>query len=398
MTIQLPPNSTGTVLDTRTYNGVDRQVVMSIDAGGPGGHAASRTPSGMLLFVDDFRHPMPTFWNDGLGSATRDNDVNFCGLPSLRLDPQGQTYTATTLATPTGLGVTPVGSGGTFSAATYFWKVTAVNLVGETVGSSEVSAAIVANGSASLTWTAVTGATGYKVYRGTSSGNNLFVASTTTNSYTDTGTTASGAIPGSNTTQSPGRTAATSGVVAKRRVLDPYTGRFGVECWFRLTSTNNTSNVYPVMSLYNRDGTNAYHGRVWLNPMGNNQPMQGWILDGGATVAAGSGTTASNPGVWRSVTTSTNQNGGGSHTYDPVAGGLDRAGAWHHVKLVLDMNLKKYVSLQLDGGPLVDLSAYSMDTTATSGAAMMHFSFEYAASTSTRRFMNIARVIGTSEL
>jgi hypothetical protein len=401
MTIQLPPNSTGTVLDTRTFGGADRQVVHTYERGAPGGHASSRTASGELLFVDDFRHPMPSYWNDGVGSATRDNDVSFCGLPSLRLDPQGQTFTAVTLSTPTGLAVTPVASGGTFAAGTYFWKVVATNPVGKTVGSSEVSAAIALNGSASVTWTAVAGATGYEVYRSTTTGTETFIATAATNSYTDTGTTTTGAaIPSSNTTGAPGRTAATTGVVAKRRVLDPFTGRFGVEAWFRMTSQNvNTTTVFPVMALYNRDGSQAYHGRVWLAPMGNNQPMQAWILDGAATQAAN----PSNPlsgsvsGVWRSVATSTNQNGAGSHTYDPPNGALDRAGAWHHCKLVVDLKNSKYVSVQLDGGAVVDLSAYSLDVTTTTGAAMMHFSFEFAATTSTRRFINVARVIGTAE-
>lgn len=402
MTIQLPANGTGTVLETRTYGGADRQVVHVHDRGAPGGHAASRTPSGELLFVDDFRHPMPSYWNDGIGSATRDNDVQFCGLPSLRLDPQGQTFTAVTLPTPTGLAVTPVAGGGTFTAGTYFWKVTGQNYVGETVGSSEVSASIAAGGSASLAWTAVAGAVTYGVYRSATSGTEQLVATVTTNSYTDTGTAASAtSVPGSNTTASPGRTAATSGVVAKRRIIDPFTGRFGVEAWWRLTSQNlNTaSTVFPVMALYNRNGSQAFHGRVWLAPMGNNVPMQAWILDGAATQAAnpGSPLSSSVPGVWRSVVASASQYGAGSHTYDPVNGALDRAGSWHHCKLVVDLKNGKYVSVQLDGQPAVDLSAYSLDVTTTTAAAMMHFSCEFAATTSTRRFLNVARVIGTAE-
>lgn len=250
-----------------------------------------RYPGGTVLFVENFRTPAYGFWNDAVGGISRDCDIPFGGLPSLRLDTQGNS------------------AGGGFTK--------------------------------------------------------------------------------------PGRTAATSGVIAKRRLHDGFTGRFGVEMWFRMTSLNLTSNTFLVMSLYNRDGTNAYHGRVWLDPNGNNAPMVAKILDGAASAAAGTD-------VWVAAATSVLQNGAGSHTYDPPTGRLDRAGGWHHVKLVLDMATKTYVSLQLDGirprkPNVVNLSQYQMDTTTSSGFAGMHFSVELTASTSTRRFVNIAQVIGTAE-
>lgn len=186
----------------------------------------------------------------------------------------------------------------------------------------------------------------------------------------------------------PGRTAITTGVVFKRRVHDGFTGIFGMDGWFRLTSTNNTSNAFLSMSVYNRDGTNAYHSRVWLDPAGNNTPMQARILDGDATAAA------AGVAQYVSVSTSVLQNGGGSHIYEPATGRLDRAGGWHYIKLMTNMVTKKYVSLQLDGQAPVDLSAYSMDVTASTGFAGMHFSFEYAGSTSSRRYANIAQVTG----
>lgn len=189
----------------------------------------------------------------------------------------------------------------------------------------------------------------------------------------------------------PGRTAATSGVVVKRRIHDGFRHLYGIEFWFRMTSLNLTTNTFFSASVYNRDGTNAYHSRVWFNPNGNNQPMLAQILDGAASATAGSA-------VYATVATSVQQNGAGSHTFEPKSGRLDRAGGWHWAKLVANFATKKYVSLQFDGESLVDLSSYSMDVTASTGFAGMHHSFEFSASTSTRpRFVNVANMIGTVE-
>lgn len=288
MTIQLPPNSSGTVLDTRTYNGADRQIVA---VGEPFRPAPTRATGRRILYVEDFCAVMPGMWNDGVGWAARDTDILLNGKPTLRLDPNGQT-----------------------------------------------------NGSA----------------------------------------------------VNPGRTAITTGVIVKRRIIDGYRHRFGLEAWFRMTSLNLTTNALFSMSVYNRNGTSAHHGRVWLDPNGNNQPMVARILDGAAT-AVGGGTNASAAATYTAVSTSTIQNGAGSHTYDVPSGRLDRAGGWHWVKLVVDFTTLKYVSIQIDGENAVDLSAYSLDVTDSTGFAGMHHSFEFSASTSTRRFVNIANVIGTVE-
>lgn len=195
----------------------------------------------------------------------------------------------------------------------------------------------------------------------------------------------------------PGRTANTGGVVAKRRIHDGFRHRFGVEFWFRMSSLSLTSNAIFSASIYNRNGTNAYHGRVWLNPNGNNQPMLAQILDGTATGIA-SGTTPSAAATYTTVSTSVSQNGAGSHTFEPKSGRVDRAGGWHWCKLVVDFATLKYVSIQFDGETLVDLSAYDLDNTTSTGFAGMHHSFEFSASTSTSpRFVNVANMVGTLE-
>jgi len=94
---------------------------------------------------------------------------------------------------------TTAGSGGTFGAGTYYWKVTAYNSVGETVASNEVTATLAANGTQVLNWAELPSVAGYKVYRGTAAGaeNTLVTTISTpgTVTYTDTGIAGTAATP-----------------------------------------------------------------------------------------------------------------------------------------------------------------------------------------------------------
>lgn len=88
--------------------------------------------------------------------------------------------------------------GGSFSAGTYFWVLTAVSSAGETIASNEITSPVGANGSIVFSWGIVPAATSYKLYRGTSTGGeNVLIATlgslvTTTS---DTGTAGSAASP-----------------------------------------------------------------------------------------------------------------------------------------------------------------------------------------------------------
>jgi hypothetical protein len=97
-----------------------------------------------------------------------------------------------TIGIPAGLTVTPQGATGSTS---WGYRVSAVNENGETLACEEIQ---VANGNAALSatnynalaWTAVTGATSYKVYRTTAGGTPSttgVIGSPTTNSLNDTG-------------------------------------------------------------------------------------------------------------------------------------------------------------------------------------------------------------------
>src|ERR1041385_7469634 len=77
---------------------------------------------------------------------------------------------STFLAAP-GTPAAAAAAGGNLTAATYYYKITALNIYGETTGSTEVNATTATtNLSVTVTWAAVTGATSYRVYRGTSTG------------------------------------------------------------------------------------------------------------------------------------------------------------------------------------------------------------------------------------
>ena len=76
----------------------------------------------------------------------------------------------TGIAAPVASGVTDAGASGALAGATYYYEVTATTVVGETNPSNEVNTAISSQHQARIAWAAVTGATGYNVYRGTSTG------------------------------------------------------------------------------------------------------------------------------------------------------------------------------------------------------------------------------------
>lgn len=106
------------------------------------------------------------------------------------------------LGAPTLNAPTTATTGGTLAAATYYYKITATRsagVVGETTPSAEQS--VVTTGSTStvtLTWAAVTGASGYKIYRGTAAGQEVLthtVTSGATTTYTDAGDAAGADTP-----------------------------------------------------------------------------------------------------------------------------------------------------------------------------------------------------------
>lgn len=89
-----------------------------------------------------------------------------------------------------GLGATPSASGGTLATATYGYYVAGIVATEERVGSSHVTTPVTGpTGSVSLTWTALSGATSYRIYRYLPNAPDVVPVyfTSATNSYTDTG-------------------------------------------------------------------------------------------------------------------------------------------------------------------------------------------------------------------
>jgi len=103
--------------------------------------------------------------------------------------------------------VTPSTSttGGTLAAATYFYKLTALNSAGETTVSPEATQVTTgATSTVTLNWSAVTGATGYRLYRSTVTNQEKFLVQLgAVITYIDTGALTPTLVtpPTSNTTQ-----------------------------------------------------------------------------------------------------------------------------------------------------------------------------------------------------
>lgn len=94
-------------------------------------------------------------------------------------------------------------SGGTLPEATYFYRLTATSVTGETTPSGEITASTSgSNGSVKLSWSAAKGATGYRIYRSTAAGSETLLASLdNVTTYSDTGSATAGSTtpPTSNT-------------------------------------------------------------------------------------------------------------------------------------------------------------------------------------------------------
>jgi len=122
------------------------------------------------------------------------------------------TQSVTYLSPPTGLAAVPTGSGSTV----YGYRVSALNAAGETLASAEVTcvnAATLVPASVfnTISWNAVSGATGYNLYGRTPSGELRILTNFAFLSYQDDGSvTPSGALPTSNTAQVVTTTAASN--------------------------------------------------------------------------------------------------------------------------------------------------------------------------------------------
>jgi hypothetical protein len=137
-----------------------------------------------------FAHPAAvTGYNDSYADLLNNQGGSYQYLNSTGLIEITDYYAPTTTSAPAGVSAT-LAAGGTLTVGTtYSYVVTALTAGGESIPSSEVSVTPTAgNQTAALGWNAVTGATGYNVYRGTATGEeNTFLTTATATSYNDAG-------------------------------------------------------------------------------------------------------------------------------------------------------------------------------------------------------------------
>jgi hypothetical protein len=108
------------------------------------------------------------------------------------------------IVTPVNAAFSTATTGGSLVAATYWYRVAAINSRGRTIASTETSQVVPAGTSTNtvtVNWGAVTGATGYGVYGRTTGAEQLIADVGAVTTYVDTGSiTPSGALPTANTT------------------------------------------------------------------------------------------------------------------------------------------------------------------------------------------------------
>lgn len=111
----------------------------------------------------------------------------YVGIAALNRSSNIQIPVITEIDAPTDLAGTASAGTTDLSADDYFYAVTALGTEGETVESNEDTVTASAGDEVALTWDAVTGATGYRVYRGTATGDYDGYYEVATNSFTDEG-------------------------------------------------------------------------------------------------------------------------------------------------------------------------------------------------------------------
>lgn len=174
----------------------------------------------------------------------------------------GSTLTTyTSLAAPANLTPTRVASGLSSGVHTYYGQVTALNQIGETVGSTEASITVnklredwdaTTDKGISWTWDAVSGATRYQLYVSNTQGYGALLASTDATTYVDDGTAVINPyveVPYDNTTTAP---KFTSMATSNNRIF----------------ATNNSNDMYKV--YFSGTGRNIgsfsdFYGGGWIN-------------------------------------------------------------------------------------------------------------------------------------
>ena len=182
---------------------------------------------------------------------------------------------------PSGLGVVGSTSGGTLAAGTRYYVVTAIDAQGgETLVSNEVS--VVNTGTTSsntLTWTAFSGASSYRIYRGTATGAQSVYFTSATNSFTDIGGSSTSGYP-----TGPGVGLRLNGYHYEINTLWIKIARLGV--YHSAGSDCNVNCCYIVGGVtgVRCNATNQLHyNNLFLDTCGGTGSLGGLVLDNGCS-------------------------------------------------------------------------------------------------------------------
>jgi hypothetical protein len=367
----------------------------------------ARPSTGRVLFTEDFSDGILGMYNDGIGSASVDHNIRFNGLPSVRLDPQtvsgtatftggnqqlvlgGSAQTITTTPSATLVGTTTQAGTPALAAAGYITLISTTGGAGPTAdGNSYVL---------SYTSAVVSGVTTAWVV--TFSGVKILAIPGTPNTTVTTQNIGTATMACGNPNPNPtGNAQPTASVVFKRRINDQFSGKFGHELWWKPTSKSTVTSATSSFChrLYNRDGYSGYAGSIYpqsavgmTRQVWSNDFMLLWASTG--TGSGGSNCT------W--IPLGFHQGAFAQHAWDPVGGSWDRAGCWNYSKIILDMSAHAWVSYQFNETLYTSIAGTPVyQSTGDTGAKIMHFSVEAGmAQSSARRFFNVAHIVGTAE-
>ena len=119
----------------------------------------------------------------------------------LTVDGTSGSFTVTYVPQPLNLTASQNPGSGTLAKDTYYYVVTAILPGGQTIASPEAFDQVSGNAAVDLAWYPVPLATGYKIYRGTDTGQeNVLVGTTSNTFFTDTGSGSAGSPPTLTTT------------------------------------------------------------------------------------------------------------------------------------------------------------------------------------------------------
>lgn len=145
---------------------------------------------------------MRLFWDnliDDIAIASITSATQLSTLPDHNVQNELKTKVWRTKTAPTGLNAVVAAGGSLTASTTYYYKVAWYDAVSDSYGSAEANATTtVSDKTINLTWTAVSGATGYRVYRTTTAGSypaSSLISSPTSASLSDTGLSASSGQP-----------------------------------------------------------------------------------------------------------------------------------------------------------------------------------------------------------